>query len=269
VLGQLGAGSAPEGASSTALVLLPVAFGTVVLAGELPAASPCDCHPLPLIYNGDGGAMMPPVVSEPLSWQPQASQQPRTVLDPNSGNCCICWVVDARKLRSKNQVVSKAFEITLRSGHTAAFVMMLQPEVQKEGKGGRSFLASKGNGFVQLKCETELSGGQKHDLLFCIGTSAVVGQPGAEPPRGPVQNDFAQSTISNLPKREGVWDFMSCVDQTTQTFTVYLEILPLSIEREDAVRRCGAEARVQNWPHVQACAAHNGLAAALAATWAS
>jgi len=246
-----------------------VAFGTFVFAGELPAASPCECPPPSLIYDGDSAAVMPPVVSEPLSWQPQASQQPQTVLDPNSGNCCISWVVDARKLRSKNQVVSKAFEITLRSGYVASFVMMLQPEAQHEVKGGRSFLASKGNGFVQLKCEADLSGGQKHDLLFCVGTSAVVGQPGAEPPRGPVQNDFAQNSISKLPTGEGVWDFTSCVDQATQTFTVYLEILPQSMEWKDAVRRCVAEARIQNWPHVQDCAAHNGLAAALAATWGS
>jgi hypothetical protein len=219
------------------------------------------------MYSGDGVAAIPPVVSKPLELQQQLPQQPQTVLDPNTGNRCTSWVVDARKLRSKNQVVSKAFEITLRSGHIATFVIMLHPEVRQDVKGGRSFVASKGNGYVQLKCETELSGGQNHELLFCVGTSAVVGQPSAEPPRGPVRNDFGDRTISGLPRSEGMWDFTSCVDQATQTFTVFLEILPSWMEPGEAARRCAAEGRMYNWSHVQARAAHDSLAATLAATW--
>mmetsp|Transcript_117623 Transcript_117623/g.310708 ORF Transcript_117623/g.310708 Transcript_117623/m.310708 type:complete len:464 (+) Transcript_117623:73-1464(+) len=232
-LAELTAGTPPreEAEGASALVLLPVVFGTVALAGGLPAASPCGFPPLSQVCCGDSGAMMPRVVPEPRSslLQQEAPPQLQTVLDPDSGNRCIFWEVDASKLRSKCQAVSGEFEITLRSGTAATFKMMLQAEGQGTSKGARSFRAS-GKGFVQLKCLTALSGEQKHDLLYRVGTSAVAGRPGAEPPRGPVQHDFAQSAVSELPKGEGAWDFTSCVDQATQKFTVYLEILPQTTE---------------------------------------
>jgi len=202
--------------SPAVLVMLPVAFGTVMLSGEHPAAVPSQTPP-----------QLPGPEGHP--WQPQLSRQPQTLVqvqDPYSGVHRVSWVVDARKLRSTgSQVVSKAFELPLRSGCTATFAMMLRPKLRQEGKGRYSFHASKGHGFVQLKCETELSSGCGHTLAFRVGAGADAAG-NEEPLRGPVVNDFAQHSVCGLPEAVEEWNFASGVDPETQTFVVVLEVLP-------------------------------------------
>jgi len=161
-----------------------------------------------------------PAVSPSLREQ-KPSRQPQTVrsaYSTNSGVHRIFWNVDARKLRGNDkQAVSPAFELPFAS---IPFKMMIHPR-----SGTANFNSSRGNGFIQLKCEDELlEGDAKVSFRFFIGSGEKM-----QPPRGPVLHDFAQNSICGLPKGQDVWDFSKAVDRDSMTTVVCLEIMPRSL----------------------------------------
>jgi hypothetical protein len=166
----------------------------------------------------------PPAPSEVTSSVPPVPQ-PHTLqrsFSATSSTFRIFWHVDARKLKGNDkQAVSPPFELSFGTEFPAVtFKMMLYPKVVNDAKGGASFKKAKGKGYVQVKCEAELSDEQtKAQVKFRIG---VAGQD----PRGPQSHNFAQSAVCGLPKDQEEWDFTETVDKESQTFQVMLEIVP-------------------------------------------
>lgn len=174
--------------------------------------------------RSDNASGMPSEVSLPRSPE-VAIPQPHTLqrsVSATSSTHRIRWHVDARKLKGNDkQAVSPPFELAFGTQFpSVTFKMMLYPKVVSDAKGGASFKKAKGRGYIQLKCEAELSeAASKAQVKFRIG---VHGQE----PRGPQSHNFAQSAVCGLPKEEEEWDFNEVVDKDSQTFQVFLEIVP-------------------------------------------
>jgi hypothetical protein len=132
--------------------------------------------------------------------------------------------VDARKLKGNDkQAVSPAFELSFGPEFpNVTFKMMIYPKVSSDAKGGASFKKGKGKGYVQLKCEAELSEAvaQVAVRIGC-GADALT-----QPMRGPIRHNFSHSAVCGLPKDQEEWDFNTVVNPDSQTFLVLLEIVP-------------------------------------------
>lgn len=154
--------------------------------------------------------------------------QPHTLsrdMSVNSGCHRVNWTVDARKLKGNDkQAVSPPFELNFGLHYPSViFKMMIYPRVVSENKGGASFKKAKGHGFVQLKCEAELS-----EAIAQVTWRISIGSgEQRQDPRGPVHHNFALSAVSRLPKEREEWDFLQAVDQESMTFVVCLEISPM------------------------------------------
>lgn len=140
-------------------------------------------------------------------------------ISPVTGAHRIIWTVDAGKLRNhERQAVSPSFELPLASLATSRLVIF--PKANADGKGSASFKKSGGWGSVYLKCEA--SGGSVSFMLSVSdGTMDYVRSP-----RGPVTHNFADHSTCGLPRDQEQWDFSKAVNHATQTFAVYLDILP-------------------------------------------
>jgi hypothetical protein len=159
--------------------------------------------------------------------------QAQTIVEvPVHGATRFYWLVECAKLNSSvRTVVSKQFVV-----NGLQFVMMLQPHPpraqqpqQREGKGMKSFQASKGHGFVQLKCNSEPSNSLEFE--FSIGVAAEVDKPEKElrPTGGRARHDLAKNNLCGLPKDEQVWNFSSVIGKDSNgkelsTFAVFLEV---------------------------------------------
>mmetsp|Transcript_127433 Transcript_127433/g.318154 ORF Transcript_127433/g.318154 Transcript_127433/m.318154 type:complete len:453 (+) Transcript_127433:78-1436(+) len=153
---------------------------------------------------------------------PPAGLQAHTIwhgISPVTGAHRIIWTVDAGKLRNhERQAVSPSFELPLASLATSRLVIF--PKANADGKGSASFKKSGGWGSVYLKCEA--SGGSVSFMLSVSdGTMDYVRNP-----RGPVTHNFADHSTCGLPRDQEQWDFSKAVNHATQTFAVYLDILP-------------------------------------------
>jgi len=165
----------------------------------------------------------PAAASAPVLAVP-AAPQPQTLMRSFSLSTCnvrIQWHVDARKLRGNDkQAVSPPFELSF-GNQLVTFKMMLYPKVVSDAKGGASFKKAKGTGFVQLKCEAELSE-DVAQVKFRIG----IGNGSLAERRGPISHNFSQSAVCGLPKDQEEFDFPSVIDADSMTFLIVLEIVP-------------------------------------------
>lgn len=129
-----------------------------------------------------------------------------------SASMSIQWVVDARKLSSKDTViVSPSFELPFVS--STSFRIMLRPEQVSLQASGLSFQKSRGVGTVQLKCVSEFP-----EEVGPLELRWMVGQG----PLGEQQvHDFSQCGVCSVPQ---VWNFRDAVDATTRSFIVWLEV---------------------------------------------
>lgn len=190
---------------------------------------------------GDEGSSQPASTSRAASGAlPQAGDitvvsaappQPQTLSRSQSSNTSshrIHWHVDARKLKGNDkQAVSPAFELDFGLDFkNVTFKMMVYPKVVSETKGGASFKKAKGNGFVQLKCEAELTE-DLANVAFRIGCGEEAKVSGNRVMRGPNHHNFSHSAVCGLPKDKEEWDFTAFVNPESQTFLVVLEIQPL------------------------------------------
>merc|ERR1719464_2346161 len=88
-----------------------------------------------------------------------------------------------------------------------------------EARDCKSFKQTGGMGFIQLKCEKDLtSTDASMHFCFSIGNSK-----GFQASRGPVHHDFSANTVCSLPGGQAEWDFSAAVDRECMTFTVSLQ----------------------------------------------
>jgi len=226
------------------MVLMPVTMVPPEMGGQAVQFGMQDMSQMPLQPNPNRGARWPepmPTVPEPNAVHhssapppptPDASSdagapQPQTLtrtFSINSACFRVHWVVDARKLRGNDkQAVSPPFELSFGSQFpNVTFKMMIYPKIVNDSKGGASFKKAKGRGYVQLKCEAELS-----EAIANVSFRISIGSGDKhEEPRGPVSHNFSSSAVCGLPKDLEEWDFASVVDQESMTFVVCLEIVP-------------------------------------------
>lgn len=134
----------------------------------------------------------------------------------------VTWTVDARKLKGNDkQAVSPPFDVVFGTSRVT-FKMMIYPRAHDESKGGASFKKSRGQGFIQLKCEGDLSaGGEAVTFWLSIGSQTL-----RESARGPTHHNFVHSAVCGLPRTHEEWDFLKVIDHNSMTFNVYLAIVP-------------------------------------------
>eukprot|EP00442_Polarella_glacialis_P008818 CAMPEP_0115083666 /NCGR_PEP_ID=MMETSP0227-20121206/20719_1 /TAXON_ID=89957 /ORGANISM="Polarella glacialis, Strain CCMP 1383" /LENGTH=422 /DNA_ID=CAMNT_0002472163 /DNA_START=59 /DNA_END=1327 /DNA_ORIENTATION=+ len=188
--------------------------GIVIMQGEIPHMG------VPGLCGGGGGAA---IGAPPLAPQPQTLTRAFSV---KSGFFRVHWTVDARKLRGNDkQAVSPPFELSFGSQFpNVTFKMMIYPKAVSDSKGGASFKKARGHGYVQLKCEAELS-----EAIANVAFRISIGSGDKmQPPRGPVAHNFSSSAVCGLPKEQEEWDFESVKDTDSMTFVVCLEIVPRS-----------------------------------------
>lgn len=141
-----------------------------------------------------------------------------------SGVYRVRWTVDARKLSSSDREhVSPPFDLSC--GGPCEFKMIIKPKVVSEEKGGASFKKAKGRGYIQLRCLSDVKREQRPVVTFRLAVGSSNTPFRNKPPRGPVQNDFAERPTCGLPEAKQMWDFRQAVDKETQTFVVCLEIV--------------------------------------------
>jgi len=154
------------------------------------------------------------------------TQQPSTlagvhvVAVPNTHTTRIAWVLDAKKLFSKDRCfVSPAFELPL--GCQVPFKVLLQAKKKSQARGGENFCRARGIGSVHLKCEAA-----SEEVPPCAALTFTIAV-GKEPPRGPVRHDFSHGSVAGLPPdglKPQYWNLRSSVDDPSQSLTIYLEV---------------------------------------------
>lgn len=184
------------------------------------AARPIESSPLKPSDQAGGAPASVPAAPEKTARQPQTLTK---VFDPGTGTTCVRWTVDARKLRGNDkQAVSPSFDLHFGShAPKVPFKMMLCPNSPNFGRGGACFKKACGRGFVQLKCESVLSGTTgKVIFRFGIGNDrkklTACGSP--------IEHDFSELAICDNEQSRFEWDFNKAVDQVSMTFDVLLEI---------------------------------------------
>lgn len=134
----------------------------------------------------------------------------------------VYWVVDANKLNDKAKVlVSPEFKVMSPSRSELSFKMVMYP------KDRTSFRQAAGEGFVQLKCESDTQDLAECSLSFrlaiCNGRSGEHAK--RDGPGNPVTWDFKRSLVCDDDEVKKIWNFKDVVDKKTRTFAVCIEIL--------------------------------------------
>ncbi|CAK8987208.1 Hypothetical protein SCF082_LOCUS877 [Durusdinium trenchii] len=133
----------------------------------------------------------------------------------------VYWVVDASKLNDKAKVlVSPEFKVN-GNDTQFSFKMVMYP------KDRTSFRAAGGQGFVQLKCESDTQDLQRCSLTFRMGICNGRAGDSAkrDGPRNAVTWDFKRSLVCDDEEVKQTWNFKDVVDTKTRTFAVCIEIL--------------------------------------------
>jgi len=188
-----------------------------------PTSSPTALAPAAPTMTPAGSSNIVPLSSAMPAAPPQTLTGAFCV---DTGRFQALWWVDARKLRGNDkQAVSPPFEMSSEAPIPGVkFKMMIYPKVMSDQKGGASFKKANGRGFVQLKCEAELS---EATATFSFRISIGMGE-NKQAFRGPKIHNFLKGAVCGLDKHEEEWDFQTVVDPETMTFVVCLEIVPLA-----------------------------------------
>lgn len=134
------------------------------------------------------------------------------------------WTLEARKLRSRDKVQSHTFAVTLPQSEFGArarevhFVMMIRAKMTNRRRGGGSFSASKGVGFIEVKCAEDF------DMYFHL--SVVIGgdgQPSEDMQPRCLQHNFHQTTLCRIP---GEVNFVKVADVARGTLSLGLHVQP-------------------------------------------
>lgn len=198
--------------------------GMPMMPGVMPMMPVGRSAPATGVSLGAGGGEAAPIaVSHAPDLSVPQPQQLQRAMSINSHVYRVNWTVDGRKLRGNDkQAVSPPFDLSLGTHGSVTFKMMLYPKTVADGRGGASFKKAKGCGYVQLKCEAELTEALAQvNFRLGIGSGDTIQES-----RGPVCHNFAQSAVAGLPRDQEEWDFMQVLDENSQTFVVTLEIVP-------------------------------------------
>lgn len=202
--------------AGTIMMLVPGGYVSASAQGYVSAALPQAAN-VPLAPTGFAGAPAAVARGSAVNGSFADRPQPQTVscTQEADGIFRVRWTVDARKLKGNDKtVVSPPFEIPLKAAGT--FKMMINPTPSRL-KGGATFRNSNGRGSVQLKCDTASE--SKVRICFSIGNVPE------EPPRGPVEHNFALNGVCGLPKDFAEFDFTKAVDEAAKTFMICLDFL--------------------------------------------
>jgi hypothetical protein len=132
------------------------------------------------------------------------------------------WTVRTTEVSSTNrELVSHPFELNV--GGPVSCRLILCPKVDASG-GSTSFKRAKGKGVVMLKCTDSVSTHTKVKFHIAVCSAASENRQ----PRGPVTHDFLEKPIAHLPTGSDIWNFKRFCNESTDTFTVCLDILPAS-----------------------------------------
>lgn len=150
--------------------------------------------------------------------------QPQTLIcHGHRGSYFICWVVDARKLYNGNekQAVSPPFDICLGPRFPkVTFKLMIYAKASADARGGATFKKAGAKGFVQLKCEEDVT-----EAASPVNFSLTIGNEShKEETRGPVLHNFGKRAACGLLKSQELWNFNDVVDKDSMTFNVLLEM---------------------------------------------
>jgi len=128
--------------------------------------------------------------------------------------------VDAHKLHGDAKLIeSPLFEVCLDTGKLSKPLRITLCSRQVgHGKAGEiSFEAARGRGYVQLKCQGQLSS----EVSFYIS----VGNGNEKKyTRGPAQHNFSKSRVGRLPKGNDEWNFFSMTNPESETLVITMEI---------------------------------------------
>jgi hypothetical protein len=147
------------------------------------------------------------------------------VVDSSTGMLQVQWNVDARKLRgSCKQAVSPPFDLNFGSHFPRVpFKIVIYPKSVNDGKGGACFKKARGRGFLQLKCEAQLSGETVANVTFRFSLGS--GKRKQDIHTTEISHNFAAYATCDT-CRTMEWDFNEAVDEDSGTFSVQLEIVP-------------------------------------------
>eukprot|EP00931_Biecheleriopsis_adriatica_P017751 TRINITY_DN1261_c0_g1_i5.p1 TRINITY_DN1261_c0_g1~~TRINITY_DN1261_c0_g1_i5.p1 ORF type:complete len:277 (-),score=68.37 TRINITY_DN1261_c0_g1_i5:334-1164(-) len=135
--------------------------------------------------------------AEPLA--PGMLQARRTA----GGSECMRWMVDGRKLNSKDQkILSPEFQLEFPGYGPQSFRLLIHAKMKTLHKGGQTFLKSKGFGHVCIKCM-----GSMPEAIESVGFRITVGKTS----RGPFWNKFAEQNCCELQGLDEDWDFLSAL----------------------------------------------------------
>lgn len=137
-----------------------------------------------------------------------------------SGCQQVVWRVDAHKLHGSTKLVeSPLFKVCLDNGKlNKPFCITLTSRQVGHGKSGAvSFEAARGRGYVQLKCQGQLS----REVLFYV---SVGNGKDKKYTRGPIQHNFSKSSVGRLPKGNDEWNLFSMTDPESDSFFITMEI---------------------------------------------
>lgn len=152
---------------------------------------------------------------------PAVEKQLRLHCIDNDGILTVHWPVDARRLTGKDrQVVSPCFDLGNMS-----YRLMLKPRASGTKKGQASFLRAKGRGYVEFKCESEVS-----EARCPVSFRLAVAQSSDEAwqsMRGPAVHDFAHGAVATLPQELEEWNLRAATDGDSLTLAVCLEVVLL------------------------------------------
>jgi len=138
------------------------------------------------------------------------------------------WIVEARKLRSRDKVQSHTFAVMLPKlgfGLEAVevhFVVMIRAKMINRRRGGGSFSASKGVGFIEVKCAEDFN--MDFQLSVVIGND---GQPSEEVQPQVVQHNFHETTLCRI---QGEWNFLKAADAERDILNVGLHVQPCGFQ---------------------------------------
>jgi hypothetical protein len=123
------------------------------------------------------------------------------------------WIVDAKKLRTRDQqIISPTFKI----GTQTSCRLMIKPTSMGDRKRQTTFLKSSGCGSIEFKLVESAGAAPALGISISIGKGE---RTQASP--GSVKHDFARSSVCQLGDE---WNFRSAVDVESTTFLVSVEV---------------------------------------------
>jgi hypothetical protein len=184
-----------------------------------------------VIDDSPQSAFVAPTPRSPMPAMPDLNDTSGKVsklrIAPNTMLCT--WVPPGKSMKSTNKhALSQKFELTLGSGRTETFILMLFPKTSYTGKGGSSFKKCKAKGYLQLKCEANLDipAGRELDFRFYASKLKEDGDGSPYHYSDWVTHDFSSHAVYSMPKEERyMFHLPSAASNDKRHFEVGIEVV--------------------------------------------